>query len=100
MRRHQPMSFDDLLKDLKGEKENADNPAQVPLSQLFNDSFMRRHTRHESFASFNEKGKFEVKTYEDVDQIPEELFERHIARETNFKNWDEMLNTAQKEHTA
>ncbi|NMO95076.1 hypothetical protein [Paenibacillus lemnae] len=92
------MSFDDLLKDLQGQKDVQEDPNNISLSKLFNDSFMRKHTRHQSFDEFNEKGNFQVQTYEDVSNILEELYDRHVARETDFRDWNHMLDTAKKEY--
>ncbi|WP_219835414.1 hypothetical protein [Paenibacillus sp. R14(2021)] len=91
------MPFDELLKELQGQKTAQEDPNNVPLEQLFNASFMKKYSRLESFAAFLEKGQFQVDTRDDIRNIPEELFDRHIARETDFANWNAMLETATKE---
>lgn len=97
MRKNKPMAFDELLKELQGQKTVQEDPAYTPLAQLFNETFMTKHTRLNSFAEFLTKGNFQVDTREDVANIPDELFDRHIARETDFANWNEMLETATRE---
>ena len=92
------MSFDDLLKELQGQKSIQEDPDQLSLSELFNDSFMSKHSNFNSFDAFLEKGSFEVKTQEDINNIPDELFDRHVARETKFADWKSMLDAATKEH--
>ncbi|MBB6675868.1 hypothetical protein [Cohnella lubricantis] len=92
------MSFDELLKDLQGQNKVEEDPNFVALDLLFTDAFMSKHTRSASFAAFLEKGNFQVKTYEDVRNIPDELFDRYIARETDYPNWESMLAAANKEY--
>ncbi|MNN20489.1 hypothetical protein D3C81_1337700 [compost metagenome] len=92
------MSFDDLLVELQGQKTVQEDPNNVPLDKLFNESFMSKHSGFNSFGAFVEKGNFEVHTQEDVNNIPDELFDRHVARETDFPDWKSMLETANKEY--
>lgn len=96
MRKHKPMSFDDLLKDLQGQSNNTEDPAQLSLEELFNEQFMSKHSSFTSFEAFVEKGNFQVKTHEDIQNIPDELLDRHVARETNFADWKSMLDEANK----
>ncbi|MGG4146784.1 hypothetical protein ABEW34_27105 [Paenibacillus algorifonticola] len=90
------MSFDDLLKELQGQKTNQEDPNEVSLHELFNDSFMSKHSSSSSFGQFLEKGNFQAETHEEIDNIPDELFDRHVARETEFADWKTMLDTATK----
>ncbi|USB33944.1 hypothetical protein [Paenibacillus sp. YPG26] len=92
------MSFDDLLVELQGQKTAQEDPNNVSLDKLFNKSFMSKYSGHDSFAAFLEKGNFQVHTQEDVNNIPDELFDRHVARETSFPDWKSMLETANKEY--
>lgn len=92
------MSFEDLLKDLQGQKTIEDDPNQPSLAKLFNASFMKKHSGFTSFEAFLVKGNFQADTLKDIDNISDELFDRHIARETDFPNWKSMLETANKEY--
>lgn len=92
------MSFEDLLKDLQGQKTIEDDPNNLPLVKLFNESFMKKHSGFKSFQEFLVKGQFQADTLKDIDNIAGELFDRHIARETDFTNWKSMLETANKEY--
>jgi len=98
LRKHKPMSFDELLKDLQGQKTKHENPNHTAIQDLFNESFMSKHSSFKSFDEFVENGNFQVKTMEDVAIIPEELFDRHVDRKTNFSNWKSMLETATMEY--
>jgi hypothetical protein len=94
LRKQKPMSFDELLKDLQGQKMIQEDPNHISLDELFNESFMSKHSSFKSFGEFLEKGNFQVKTQEDINNIHDELFDRHVVRETDFANWKSMLDTA------
>ncbi len=88
------MSFDDLLLELQDQKKNASDRNPNSLDELFDEAFMNKHTSFKSFGAFMEKGNFEVRTSEDIHNYPEELLDRHVARETNFADWQAMRNSA------
>ncbi|MBT2289668.1 hypothetical protein J7E73_11085 [Paenibacillus albidus] len=92
------MSFEDLLKDLQGQNEVPEDPNFVPLDKLFNESFMRKYSAFGSFDEFLEKGNFQAKTREDIQNIPDELFDRHVQRETSFADWEAMLAASNQEY--
>ncbi len=98
MRKQKPMSFDELLKDLQGQKTIQEDPNHISLGKLFSDTFISRHSNSKSMDELLEKGNFQAKTWEDIDNILEELLDRHIARETDFANWKSMLDTATREY--
>jgi hypothetical protein len=93
------MSFDDLLKELQGQKAQEDS-GQISLDKLFNEAFMSKHSAFTSFEDFLVKGNFQADTHEEIANIPDELFDRHVARETNFANWQSMLDAATKAYNA
>ncbi|MCU6792474.1 hypothetical protein OB236_10070 [Paenibacillus sp. WQ 127069] len=94
------MSFEDLLKDLQGQKTIQEDPNHVSLDKLFNESFMSKHSSFKSFDEFLEKGNFQVKTQEDINNIHDELFDRHVVRETDFASWKSMLDKANVEYSS
>ncbi|KIL35514.1 hypothetical protein SD71_13125 [Cohnella kolymensis] len=94
------MSFDELLKELQGAKTNEGMDDHVSLEALFNEAFMKRCSSFKSFEEFLQKGNFQATTQEDISNIPEELFDRHVDRETHFDNWKSMLDQANAEHAA
>lgn len=100
MRKQKPMSFEDLLKELQGQKDVQEDPSHISLEALFHESFMSKHSSFNSFDAFLEKGNFQVKTREDIKDIPDEFFDRHVARETDFPNWQTMLDTATSEYSS
>lgn len=99
-KRNKPLSFDELLQELQGMKTNGASQDHVSLEILFNEAFMSRCSSFKSFEEFLLKGNFAVKTLEDVSNIPDELFDRHVDRETTFINWKSMLDKANAEYAA
>lgn len=98
--RNKPISFEDLLKELQGQKTNEVDPRHISLETLFNEKFMSGCSSFNSFEEFLRKGNFEAKTQEDIRNIPDELFDRHVDRETTFSNWESMLEKANNAYAA
>ena len=94
MRKKKPMSFEDLLKELQDQKAAEGSSSERSLEKLFNERFMSEHSSFSSFQAFLEKGNFQAWSEEDMNHIPEELLNRHVARETNFEDWPSMLASA------
>jgi hypothetical protein len=97
LRKQKPMSFDDLLSELQGQKTIQEDPNHISLNKLFNESFMNKHSNCKSFGEFLEKGNFQADTQADILNIEDELFDRHVARETKFADWKSMLDRANLE---
>lgn len=98
MKKQKPMSMEELLKDLQGQRTYQEDPNHISLDKLFNPSFMRKHTNFDSFQAYLEKGNFQAHTHEDINNLQEELWERHVARETQFADWKSMLAAANAEY--
>ncbi|MBD2865939.1 MULTISPECIES: hypothetical protein [Paenibacillus] len=89
------MPFDELLKELQGQKTSKEG--QTSLDELFTKSFMSKHSSCKSFNEFLEIGNFQADTLDDIRNIPDELWDRHVARQTKFADWKSMLNEATRE---
>jgi len=95
--------FDELKKrldDLAKNAEDIDGAHKVPVSELFNDAFMRKHTQCQSFDELIEAGGFVVNSPEDFQAIPDADWDAHVNAKTNFPNWQEMINKAGIEWTS
>lgn len=89
--------FDELQRELKQLEQRAkelDGTHEVSFSELFTPHFMRTYTRHQSFDDLLDAGGFDVKTTEDFEAIPDDVFDAHIAAYTNFSCWEDMLGKA------
>lgn len=96
MRKNKALTMDELMLELQGQKTLQEDPHIISLDKLFNESFMSKHSKYNSFAEFLIKGNFQVRTLEDIADIPDELFDRHVVRETDFSDWESMLEAATK----
>lgn len=89
--------FDELgnkLKDMAKKAEELDGENEVPVTELCNLSFMKKHTSYSSFDELLEDGGYEVESAEDFEAIAEDNFDRHIRGNTSFDDWEDMLGTA------
>lgn len=69
-------------------------PQLIEFDKVFDISFMRRYTKYKTFAKFLTGGKFNITCQKDFEDLPEELMDRHVAKNTQFKSWQEMLDFA------
>ena len=89
--------LDKLEKQLKQMKKGAKELSQtnqVPFDELFTDSFMRKYTAFSSIDELLDAGGFKVESSEDFESIPDAELDKHIASNTNFKSWEDMLGEA------
>lgn len=89
--------FDDLIDELEQLAQNArelDGEHEVPLSELFTQSFMEENTHYSSLGDLLEAGGFHADTDEEFDAIPESELDAHIANTTKFDSWESMLEEA------
>lgn len=82
------------LRDLSNRARALDGTHQVPFDELFSPDFMQRHSSHADFESLLKAGGYEVNSQEDFEAIPDEEWEEHIRRHTQFSSWQEMQETA------
>lgn len=99
-KRNKPISFDELLKELQEARANAGSAERISFEALFDEAFMSRYTSFKNFDEFLRDGNFDVKTEEDIEKIPDELFNRHVDRVTDFNSWKSMLDRANEEYAA
>ena len=69
-----------------------------PISFIFDDvfdtSFMKKYSRYKSFDSFLTNGKFSISCQQDFEDLSEDLMDKHVAKNTKFKTWQEMIDFA------
>jgi hypothetical protein len=93
---------DDLndLEELADRAQELDGENQVPLVELFNPNFMREYTDFESLEEFFEESPWTVESQEDLDEIPDDPFNKYVNEYTVFSDQDEMMGEAGEEWTA
>lgn len=93
--------FDDLEKQLKQMEKNIkefEGGKDVGFEELFDPSFMKRHTNFNSINEFLDESPFTLETNEDFDNLEESELDKYVAETTKFSSWEEMLNTAGEIH--
>lgn len=85
----------DLEKFNKKLEKNVESlNGEVSFSVIFNNEFMTKYTQFESFDELLKAGKFIVNSQEDFEAIPDDVFDEHIKKFTEFDSWQEMLSSA------
>lgn len=91
-------TFDDSgFRRLERKLKALEKPQQVPFSELFNASFMARHTRFATIDAMFEASGYRVDSQEDFEAIPDADWDRFIAANTSFPSWQDMQNLAAQE---
>ncbi len=73
---------------------NEIEPQLIEFDKVFNISFMRKYTNYKTFAKFLAGGKFNITCQKDFEELPEDLMDKHVSKNTQFKTWQEMLDFA------
>lgn len=95
--------LDDLQKELQRMQKAAkelDGHHEVPFSELFTATFMRKYTTFTTFDELLKAGGFQAETAEEFEAIPDEPFDRHIAATTKFASWEDMLEQATADYVS
>ena len=72
---------------------NEIEPQLIEFDKVFNISFMRKYTNYKTFAKFLTGGKFNITCQKDFEELPEDLMDKHVSKNTQFKTWQEMICT-------
>lgn len=88
--------FDELQNELKNIEQTAKelDGQEVSFDELFDEAFMVKYTKFNSFDEFLKAGNFIVKSQEDFEAIPDEDMDNHVANHSDFDDWQEMLDSA------
>lgn len=93
--------LDKLEKQLKQMEKGAKELSKtkhVSFGELFPASFMRKYTSFSSMDELLDAGGFKVESQEDFEAITDEEFDKHIAKNTRFKSWEDMLGEATSQY--
>lgn len=82
------------LQKLANDAQALDGSHAVPLEELLNESFVRKHTQYSSLSEMIEKSGFDVKSPEDFKAIPDDEWDKYIKSITSFADWKAMLGKA------
>ncbi|NQX61063.1 hypothetical protein [Paenibacillus qinlingensis] len=89
---------DKRLKLLQKDLKSFSQTSSVFLRELFNSDFMKKFTKFRSFEEFVKAGGFEVQNQMDFRNLPLDLFDAHVAQQTQFTDWKDMQTSAVKRY--
>jgi len=81
------------IEDISGKHE-------VSFDKLFNDNFMKEHSKFNSFQELLDNSKFKPTTKEEFLAIPDDEWDVYIKENTNFESWKEMYQNAGQAYMA
>ncbi|KQL17682.1 hypothetical protein [Cytobacillus solani] len=86
------------LKNMESAAKELEKTTSISFDELFITSFMSKNTKFDSFDEFLNAGNFKVESQDDFEAIPEDDMDQHVMKNTNFKDWQTMLETATQEY--
>jgi hypothetical protein len=86
-------AIDDALGDIDLGEEN-----EIPFTELFTPEFMRLYTSFTDIESFFDASPWEVEGQADFEAIPEDDFDAYVDENTEFPDWETMLDTASERY--
>ena len=85
------------LRDLRRNAQALDGTHEIPFSEIFPPSFIKRNAGLEDLEALFEASGFEIESQEDFEKIPDDEWDKFIREQTRFGGWQEMLDAAAKE---
>jgi len=88
--------FGETLEKLQKKAGSLDGQ-QMSLAELFDPPFMLAYTQFNTIDELFEAGGFRIESTEDLERLPEEELDRHVAAHTEFATWSDMFAAAGQE---
>lgn len=85
------------LEDLARRAEKLEGEQEVALTELLAAKFLQRHTAFSSLEAMLEASGWEVESQEDFEAIPDDEWDRFVAANSDFPDWQAMLSSAGEE---
>lgn len=76
------------------------NGKKIKMNELFTPEFMNKNTSFSSLNEMFEAGNFNVESWDDFKNIPEDEIDKHISQNSVFQSWEEMQKTATSQYVA
>lgn len=88
------------LSNIAKKAQELEGQKNFSFEELFNVSFMNKHTSFTNFNDFLVAGGFIVNSAEDFKAIPDDEFDEYIQKSTKFTSWSQMQEEATGEYVA
>lgn len=92
--------LDDLMnsfQDLQEKAESLDGK-EIPLEDLLNPEFIKRHSKAISLDDFFKQGGFSVTCDNDLESIPDDIINKYVSESTDFNTLNDMIEAATDEY--
>lgn len=93
--------LDKLIKDLDKKQKKAkklDEKKSIRFEELFNKSFMKKHSKYDSISKFFEKSPFEFENEKEFRKVNLNQLNQWVKENSSFKNWEDMKRQATIEY--
>jgi len=77
--------------DLSDPHEVVDEDEEVPIRDLFDDQFMREHTRFETFDAMVVASPSDASSADELGLVPDGTWDGFVAETTDFDDEEEMV---------
>ncbi|WJI09166.1 hypothetical protein FGU46_03200 [Methanobacterium sp. CWC-01] len=84
------------LKEMEKGAQKVQGENNVPFKELFNPSFMRKNTQHNSIDEMLDNSGFKIENSKDFEAVDDSEWDEYVRKTTRFENWDEMMSDASK----
>ena len=94
-------NLDEVKRNLEEKKckiEELNGKHDVPSRDLFSPEFMEEYTSFNSINEMYHADGFKIESKEDMEKIPNEIWNEFISKHTQFADWDEMQKQAWKKY--
>jgi hypothetical protein len=86
----------DQFSELSDSATELDSEYDVPLAELFPDSFISSHTDFKTIDAFFETSPWEIEDQESLNKVPESELDEYVDERTEFHDWNHMYAIAGK----
>ncbi|WP_196593694.1 hypothetical protein [Pectinatus sottacetonis] len=69
-------------------------PIYFNFENVFDIGFMKKYTHYKNFDRFLANGQFSITCQRDFENLSEKIMDKHVAKNTKFSSWQEMLDFA------
>ncbi|NEU56065.1 hypothetical protein [Halorussus sp. MSC15.2] len=86
--------LDELENSLDGLDGGRSEENKITADDVFPAAFMEEYTNYGSLQAFFDDSEWDIESEDDLDAVPTDEFDEHVANNTDFGDWEEMKSRA------